>query len=221
MSLSFIDVNPNHNVKAVVIWLHGLGDTGHGFAPIVPELKLADSLGVRFVFPHAPVQPVTINNGMKMNSWYDIKSMDLDNRADEVGVRESADLVEALIKDEIAKGIPSQKIVLAGFSQGGVIALHLLGRLEHQLAGVMAMSTYMCAPQKLVDEKVAMNQQTPIIMMHGSQDEMVPMRIGVDAKNTLIDNGYNVKWFDYPMPHSVCPQQINQIGVWLTDILAD
>ncbi|MFT4924797.1 MAG: phospholipase/carboxylesterase [Phenylobacterium sp.] len=219
MSLPFIDVNPDGEVKAVVIWLHGLGDTGHGFAPIVPQLKLPQNLGIRFVFPHAPIQPVTINNGVAMNSWYDIKTMDLDGRADEVGVRESAAKVEALVDDEIAKGTPAEKIVLAGFSQGGVIALHLSTRFAHKLAGVMALSTYMCQGQKLVDEKHTANQHTPFFMAHGRMDNVVPMVAGEQAKDTLQQCDYQVLWHDYSMDHNVCAQEVEDISGWLQTVL--
>jgi len=215
MSLPYIDVNPQQPAKAVVIWLHGLGDTGHGFAPIVPELKVDPALAVRFVFPHAPTRPVTINNGMMMNAWYDIKSLDLDNRADEEGVIESAALVEALIGAEMAKGIDSNKIVLAGFSQGGVVALHVATRIKHKLAGVLAMSTYMCKPQQLAAQAHTANRKTPFFVAHGSNDEMVPMMAGKQAKQALEDNQYQVQWRQYPMGHSVCPEQLVDISTWL------
>lgn len=220
MSLDFVEINPPGEVKALVIWLHGLGDSGHGFAPIVPELKLDPSLGIRFIFPHAPVQPVTINGGMKMSSWYDIKSMDLESRADEAGVIESSALVEQIIEAQMAKGISSDKIILAGFSQGGVITLHLATRFNHQLAGIMALSTYMCAPQKLAEQKHHANDQTAIFMAHGRQDDVVPFQAGQSAKQTLESCGYQVSWQDYPMAHNVCIEQINAIGQWLTERLS-
>lgn len=219
MSLPYIDVNPDGEVKAVVIWLHGLGDTGHGFAPIVPELKIPAHLGIRFVFPHAPMQAVTINNGMTMNAWYDIKSMDMNDRADEAGVIESAAKVQALMDDEIAKGISSDRIVLAGFSQGGVIALHLATRLSQKLAGVMALSTYMCKPQKLAEQKHSANQQTPFFMAHGRMDDMVPVGAGEQAKTALLDCDYQVQWRDYPMQHNVCAEEVSDISAWLQQIL--
>jgi phospholipase/carboxylesterase len=221
MSLSYVDANPTGDVKAVVIWLHGLGDSGHGFAPIVPELKLADSLGIRFIFPHAPTRAVTINNGMQMNAWYDLKSLDLDNRADEAGVMESVASVRQLIENEMAKGIPSEKIVMAGFSQGGVIALHLSTRIEHKLAGVMALSTYMCKPETLGDEKHSANQQTPFLMAHGRMDNMVPMAAGEQARTALTDNGFDVQWHDYPMEHSVCGEEVVEVSRWLQSVFSD
>ena len=219
MSLEFVEINPTGETKAVVIWLHGLGDSGHGFAPIVPELKLAPELGIRFIFPHAPVQPVTINGGMEMNAWYDIKSLDMDNRADEAGVIESAALVEQLIEQQIKSGIPSEKIVLAGFSQGGVITLHLAPRLNYRLAGIMALSTYMCAPQKLAQQQHHANAQTAIFMGHGSADDVVPIQAGQHAKQTLEACGYQVSWHQYPMGHNVCFEQIQDISKWLSERL--
>ena len=213
--LPFVDVNPIGDVKAVVIWLHGLGDSGNGFAPIVPELKLPEELGVRFVFPHAPVRPVTINNGMEMRAWYDIKSLELDQRADIEGVRESAELVEALIEDEIAKGVPSEKILLAGFSQGGVIALHLGPRYQKKLAGIMALSTYLSEPEKLATEAHEANKETEIMFGHGQQDDVVPMFLGHSAYKVFEQNGYKVMWRDYLMQHNVCHQQISDISDWL------
>ena len=220
MSLEYVEINPSGEARAAVIWLHGLGDSGHGFAPIVPELNLADMLAVRFIFPHAPVQPVTINGGMAMNAWYDIKSLDLENRADESGVIASAALVEQLIAQQIAKGIPSEKIVLAGFSQGGVITLHLATRLKYKLAGIMALSTYMCAPQKLAQQMDSANVKTPIFMAHGSADDVVPLMAGQSAQQMLQQCGYTVSWKVYPMGHSVCIEQINDIAQWLTQRLS-
>jgi phospholipase/carboxylesterase len=163
-ALPYVEVNPINKAKATVIWLHGLGDSGNGFAPIVPDLKLPDELGIRFVFPHAPTRPVTINNGMSMRAWYDITSLDFNNRADSQGVKESSDLVADLIEKEIAQGIPADKIVLAGFSQGGVIALNLGTRFEKSLAGIMSMSSYMSEPEKLTDEAHCANKNTPIFL---------------------------------------------------------
>ncbi|WP_372626814.1 alpha/beta hydrolase [Arsukibacterium sp.] len=213
--LSFVDVKPAGPVKAAVIWLHGLGDSGHGFAPIVPELRLPADAGIRFLFPHAPEQPVTINGGMRMRSWYDIKTMDLAHRADETGVRQSAAAVQKLLDKLIADGLSSEQIVLAGFSQGGVIALHLLSRLPYKLAGVMALSTYMCAPEKLASEASAINKATPVFFGHGSQDPMVPMAAGQQAFHALKSAGFNVSWHDYRMEHSVCAQEVADISSFL------
>jgi phospholipase/carboxylesterase len=210
--LPFVDVKPQSQADAAVVWLHGLGDSGDGFAPIVPELRLPKSSGIRFLFPHAPVRPITINGGMQMRGWYDIKTWDLNDRADETGVRESAAAVTALLDKLIEQGIPANRILLAGFSQGGVIALHLLPRLPYKLAGVMALSTYMAIPGKLKDEMTAANKSTAVLVNHGTHDEVVPYSAGQAAFNALKFAGFNVNWVDYRMGHSVCPQQIADIS---------
>lgn len=219
-ALPYIETNPVSEIKATVIWLHGLGDSGHGFAPIVPELKLPDTLGVRFVFPHAPERPVTINGGMRMRAWYDIKSMDFDKRADLTGVRESAEQVEQLIEAEINNGVVPEKIILAGFSQGGVIALHLGPRFNKSLGGIMGLSTYMCQPELLADEAHPANQQTPVFMAHGEMDDVVPIAMGKTAYDTLAANQYNVSWQSYRMQHNVNMDEINAISQWLQARLA-
>ncbi|MDP4945300.1 MAG: alpha/beta hydrolase [Alishewanella sp.] len=210
--LPFVDVPAQGTAQAVVVWLHGLGDSGHGFAPIVPELRLPANAGVRFIFPHAPEIPVTINGGMRMRAWYDIKTMDLTNRADEAGVRQSAIAVTALLDKLISSGVPSERIMLAGFSQGGVIALHLLPRLPYKLAGFMALSTYMACPDKLSAEQLSHNKNTPVFIAHGTQDPVVPMAAGQQAYNTYKAAGFNVSWRDYRMPHSVCAQEVDEIS---------
>ena len=218
-TLPFVDTPSQGPCQSVVVWLHGLGDSGHGFAPIVPELRLPADAGIRFVFPHAPVQPVTINGGMEMRAWYDIKSMDLLSRADEAGVRDSAAKVQQLLDSLIAEGIPSERIVLAGFSQGGVIALHLLPRLPYKLAGVMALSTYLCAPDKLPAEAVATNKTTPVFIGHGTQDPVVPMAGGQQAFHALKNQGFQVRWHEYRMEHSVCAQEVADIRSFLQRLL--
>lgn len=218
-ALPFVEVNPKTAHDAVVIWLHGLGDSGNGFAPIVPELRLPNHMAVRFVFPHAPVRPVTINNGMAMRSWYDIKTMDFNHRADVVGVEESSVSVSALIEAEHAKGIAYDRILLAGFSQGGVIALNIATRFEHKLAGVMALSTYMSEPELLSQKGLDVNKQTEFFCAHGQQDEVVPMFLGHAAYKVLKENGYNVHWKDYLMQHNVCPQELADISAWIQKVL--
>ena len=218
-ALPYVEVNPKSKAKATVIWLHGLGDSGNGFAPIVPEMKLPDELGIRFVFPHAPMRSVTINNGMAMRAWYDISSLDFNNRADNQGVKESSDLVADLIEKEIAQGIPAHKIVLAGFSQGGVIALNLGTRYEKSLAGIMSMSSYMNEPETLNDEAHAANKNTPIFVAHGTDDDVVPIFMGNTAFKVLESNGYKVTWHEYAMQHNVCMQQLNDISTWLQETL--
>ncbi len=211
--LPFVDVTTATPHTASVIWLHGLGDSGNGFAPIVSQFRFPSELGIRFIFPHAPIRPVTINNNMPMRAWYDIKSMDFENRADKSGVEVSAEQVKTLIQAEIDAGIPANKIVLAGFSQGGVIALHLANILPFKLAGVLAMSTYLSHAPVQADNVA--NGQTPIMMMHGSQDDVVPYSLGVHSYQQLQQAGYTINWQEYPMQHNVCPEQINDIAQWL------
>ncbi|XOV79832.1 MAG: alpha/beta hydrolase [Aestuariibacter sp.] len=214
--LPFVDVNPQRPHDAVVIWLHGLGDSGNGFAPIVPQLGLPDELAIRFVFPHAPVIPVTINNGMAMRAWYDIKNLSFEDRADMEGVMRSAGQVRLLIEEEIAKGTPAERIVLAGFSQGGVIAYYLGLRFEQKLAGIMTLSTYMCdADTQKLDWHEA-NKATPIFASHGVYDEMVPIALGKAASQNLSDAGYQVQWQQYPIQHNVCMEQLQEVASWLT-----
>ena len=213
--LDFLEVAPPVEADATVIWLHGLGDSGHGFAPIVPELKLSNTHSIRFIFPHAPMRNVTINNGLAMPAWYDIRSMELDKRADPNGVAESAQQVVELIEAEISRGIRPERIILAGFSQGGVIALHLGPRLPYQLAGIMGLSTYMSEPEKLVAEKTSANQHTPILMCHGRADEVVPFNFGQQAKMWLETAGFAVEWHDFMMQHNVCMEEIQVISTWI------
>lgn len=213
MSLEFVEYTAKGEHKASVIWLHGLGDSGDGFLPVASQLALPDELGVRFIFPHAPIQPVTLNGGMAMRSWYDIKSMDLDKRADETGVRESAAKVEQLIEQELASGIAADKIILAGFSQGGVVSLHLAPRFAQKLAGVMALSTYMCAPDKFADE--VKQSSLNVFMAHGRHDDVVPHSAGRNAFDVLQANNMDVSWQDYPMAHQVCGEELAAIRQWL------
>ena len=201
-----------------VIWLHGLGADGHDFEPIVPELRLPAELGLRFVFPHAPVQPVTLNGGMAMRAWYDIISLDRGGPVDEAGIRASAAILDNLIVREQERGIAADKIVVAGFSQGGAIALHSALRSSERLAGVMGLSTYLPLRDKFSDE-VAVST-LPIFMAHGTLDPVVAMALGRDAADLLIANGFSVEWHDYPMAHAVCPQEINDIRDWLLSIYA-
>lgn len=213
--LPCVEVNPSQPHDAVVIWLHGLGDSGNGFAPIVPQLNIPEDFAIRFVFPHAPVRPVTINNGFEMRAWYDIKSMNFEDRADRAGVEESVKLVEQLIQAEIDKGISPQRIVLAGFSQGGVIAYHLGLRFAHQLAGLMCLSTYMCDNEEDEKDWQQTNIGTPILVGHGKWDDVVPPELGKLAYSRLQARGYNIEWQEYPMQHNVCLEQTQYISKWL------
>jgi phospholipase/carboxylesterase len=217
--LQYVDIPSKQKHTATVIWLHGLGDSGHGFAPIVPELKLPEDSNVRFIFPHAPERPVTINGGMRMRAWYDIVSMDFNHRADRQGVEESAAQVSELLEAEIAAGIAPENIVLAGFSQGGVIALHMATRMQHKLAGVMALSTYMCEPETLTDQGSDANKQTPIFMAHGQFDDVVPPFLGNAAFKTLEENGYDASMQMYPMQHNVCMEELADIKAFLIKTL--
>jgi phospholipase/carboxylesterase len=217
--LPCVEVQPSGQARSAVIWLHGLGADGHDFEPIVPYLNIPDSAGVRFVFPNAPQIPVSINWGMVMPAWYDITEADLRKRHDEAGVRRSAEQVEALIRRENERGIPAGRIVLAGFSQGGAIALHLGLRYPEKLAGIMALSTYLVCEDSLEQELGDANRDTPLFQAHGIQDPMVPLDRGEAARNRLGELGIQVQWQAYPMMHEVCPQEIQDIGNWLNRVL--
>jgi len=210
-----IEIETGPRPEAAVIWLHGLGADGHDFEPIVPELRLTKA--VRFVFPHAPVRPVTINNGMRMRAWYDILQFGA-GPEDEKGIRESEGLLRKLIEGEKAKGLKSEKIVLAGFSQGGAIVLHTGLRYPERLAGIMALSTYLPLQEKL-SEAVKENRDLPIFMAHGSYDDIIPLRRAEQSKDLLVKSGYPVDWRTYPMPHSVCPEEIGHISQFLAKTL--
>lgn len=215
MTIDAVVIEPPAEANAAVIWLHGLGDSGNGFAPIVPAFNLGEAHGIRFVFPNAPEQPVTINNGYIMRSWYDIKSMNLLERADLQGVLESEQRVRDLIEDQIAKGIPSERIILAGFSQGGVMTLFTALRLEYKLAGILALSCYLPTGDKLPEGLQEANKETPILQMHGDADDVVPESAGLLANHALVQGGYRTSWLTYPMGHSVHPEQITAIRNWL------
>lgn len=215
--LETVEVSTGANPTCSVIWLHGLGADGHDFEPIVPELDL-DGLDMRFVFPHAPVRPVTLNGGMPMRAWFDILNLDRDGQVDEPGIRASADQVEALIGRENRRGIPDQRIVLAGFSQGGAIALHLGLRRPSALAGIMALSTYMPLARTLAAEASEVAKDIPMFMAHGRQDPVLPVGLGELARDRLLERGHAVQWRSYDMPHAVCNEEIQDIGVWLRSL---
>ena len=219
--LDCVVLEPGRPADAAVIWLHGLGASGHDFPPVVAELGLPEDHAVRFVFPHAPRIPVTINGGMVMPAWYDILNMDFDQRrVDEDGVRASAARLEDLVARERDRGIPAARTVLAGFSQGGAIALHAGLRHPERLAGVLALSTYLAVDGDAEDERAASNLDVPILQCHGSQDPMVPMTKGEAARDRLRELGYEVEWEDYPMQHQVCMEEIERIGAWLRRVLS-
>ena len=198
-----------------IIWLHGLGADGHDFASIVPELVSPDWPALRFVFPHAPVRPVTINNGMAMRAWYDIYSFEPKAPQDEKGTREAISQVEALIAREHARGVPSERIVLAGFSQGGAIALAAGLRHAEKLAGIVALSTYLPIADKLPAERSAANAEVPVFWGHGSFDPVVVLQRGLDSRAALEVLGYKVDWHIYPMAHAVHPQEIADLRRWI------
>ncbi len=203
---------------ATVIWLHGLGADGHDFEPIVPELQLPDDLSIRFIFPHAPVRPITINGGEEMRAWYDFIPHSENSGIEDI--IESASQVRAFLKREIDAGINPSNIVLAGFSQGGVIALYTGLRYEHRLAGILALSTYLPDPQSTEKERSDANLAIPIMMAHGTMDPMIPVMRAATARENLIRMGYDVRWFDYPMGHQVCREEIDEVSRFLTEVLA-
>ena len=219
-----VEVETGANPVGSVIWLHGLGADGHDFEAIVPELRLPAPLPLRFVFPHAPVRPVTINGGMAMRAWYDIVSFDKEGRADESGIRDSSALVDALVEREQQRGIDNSKIVIAGFSQGGAIALHNVLRTPLKLAGLMALSAYLPLQDTLDSEVVenpdAGDTSLPVFMGHGRADPMVPCDGGRQSADFLENLGYTVEWHDYPMAHAVCAQEIADISNWLQAVYA-
>jgi phospholipase/carboxylesterase len=218
VSLQTIAVETGPRPGAAVIWLHGLGADGHDFEPIVPELRLPASKPVRFIFPNAPQRPVTINMGMRMPAWYDILQLG-GGAEDEAGIRESQAALEKLIEQQKRQGIPARRIVLAGFSQGGAIVLQTALRHAERLAGVMALSTYLPLRDRLATERHAMNADLPIFMAHGSFDPMLPMLRAEQSRDLLQSMGYAVEWREYPMPHSVCPEEIAHIAQFLLRIL--
>ena len=213
-----VEVQTGPEPSASVIWLHGLGADGHDFEPIVPELRLPDTLPLRFVFPHAPVRPVTINGGMAMRAWYDIVSFDRGGPVDAAGIGESTASLEALIAREEQRGIDPRRIVVAGFSQGGAIAINTVLRSDKKLAGLMALSTWLAMPEAL--QGGALDTSMPVFMAHGQFDPMIPMQYGRSSADALVEAGFRVEWHDYPMAHAVCPQEIDDIRTWLLGVLS-
>lgn len=203
---------------AAVLWLHGLGADGHDFAPIVPQLGAVPSW-TRFVFPHAPPRPVSINFGMRMRAWYDIRDEGNGFVSDPGHLRESQGAVEALIEAEVEAGIPPERIVLAGFSQGGAVALQTALRHPRRLAGLMALSTYLPLADTLAAERSAANADLPVFMAHGEQDPLIGVERALASRDTLLRLGYHVEWRAYPMPHAVCPEEIRDVGAWIARVL--
>ncbi len=218
--LETVEIEPQSETHAAIIWLHGLGADGHDFEPIVPYLKLPPELGVRFVFPHAPVRPVTINAGMTMRAWYDLSSADLARGEDDPGIRDSERQVRELLAREIERGIPSSRIVLAGFSQGGAMALHTGLRYEDPLAGILALSCYLPLASTLLVERQQANARTSIFMAHGSLDNVVPIQLGNASYRQLEALGYDVAWHEYRIAHEVNMDEIASIGQWLRERLS-
>ncbi|MEO0574936.1 MAG: alpha/beta fold hydrolase [Pseudomonadota bacterium] len=203
------------NPDAAVILMHGLGADGHDFVPIVKEMSLPDTLAVRFVFPHAPHRPVTINGGMAMPAWFDILGLDRTTAADEAGIRESSALLSGLIDEQIAAGIAPERIVIAGFSQGGAIALFTGLTRKAPLAGVLALSTYLPLQQVVAEEHAARQSALPILMVHGTDDPVLPIALAEEARDFMQALNYEIQWQTYPMPHSVCMEEIVLMREWL------
>lgn len=210
-----VTLSPQVPAVASVILLHGLGADGNDFVPIVGELGLPDSLPVRFVFPHAPLRPVTVNNGFVMRAWYDIVSFTPEGRADRAGTAESARRVADCMAREQQRGVAPGRIVLAGFSQGGAVALYAGLRYPERLAGILAMSCYLPFPEALAAEKTAANADVPILLCHGRSDPVVPIAMGLEAREELRAEGFTPEWHDYPMQHAVCMQEIADVARWL------
>ncbi|MEC4722153.1 alpha/beta hydrolase [Noviherbaspirillum sp. CPCC 100848] len=217
--LETIEIETAPNPSVSVIWLHGLGADGNDFVPIVRELDLDGCPAIRFVFPHAPTMPVTINNGYVMRAWYDILGLDLGQREDMAGLRKSQALVEALIANEKARGIPAHRIILAGFSQGCAMTLQTGLRHPEKLAGLLCLSGYLPLHQSVPDERHSTNHDTPIFLVHGRSDPVIPIALAQKSRDILISLGYNVEWHDYMMPHSVCQEEIDDISAWFKRIL--
>ena len=213
--LESLEVTTGDDPEYSVIWLHGLGADGHDFEPIVPFLGLKPGTAVRFIFPHALMRPVTVNGGAVMRAWYDIIELSTSRGQDEAGIRHSAEKIRELIEHEINRGIPASSIILAGFSQGGAMALHVGLRYREKLAGIMALSSYLLFPERLNSELSDVNSTTPVFMGHGTQDPVVPYVLGQAAHAALLAGRWPVEWHSYPIPHSVSQPEIADIGRWL------
>lgn len=217
--LETIDVETAPNPNAAIIWLHGLGADGHDFEPIVPELVRKGTAAWRFVFPNAPVRPVTINSGMRMRAWYDIVGLDRRAQEDAAGFADADTKVRELIAREATRGIAAGRVVLAGFSQGGAVSLYMLSRLVEKLAGVVALSCYVPRQVTFAAERAMANDATPIFMAHGQADSTVPFLLGAKSRDFLLAHGYAVKWHEYPMAHSVCAEEVADIRDFLFRVL--
>ncbi len=221
--IEFIERQTGLDPTHAVIWLHGLGADGHDFEPVVDQFNLPEDISVRFIFPHAPIRPITVNNGMEMRGWFDIVDMDFDMRRseteDRAGVEHSTEIVKALIEQENQRGIPTEKIILAGFSQGGAIALFAGLRLESRLAGIIGLSTYLPASATTAEELSDANKSTPLFMAHGTQDPIIPIHSATQSYEMLVELGYEIEWHTYDMPHSVSQEEIRHISNFLNQQL--
>ena len=215
MKLEHFAVETGPRPRFTIIWMHGLGADGHDFEPLVPELVAPGMPALRFVFPHAPVIPVTLNNGYRMRAWYDIAGIDRRSAEDFAGMQTSAEAIGALVEEQKRAGVPSERIVIAGFSQGGAMALHIATRGAEKLAGVIALSCYLPLAAQLAAKKSAANADTPIFMAHGTQDPVVPYPLGQESRALLEGAGYRVEWHAYPMPHSVSEAEVADIRAFL------
>ena len=213
--IQHLELNTGANPKGSIIWMHGLGADCWDFVSIVKELALPDDLPLRFIFPQAPTRPITINNGQVMPGWYDISMAELHRKPDEAGVRQSQAAIEQLIAREIERGIPADKIILAGFSQGGAIALQTGLRCREALGGIMALSTYLTLDDSLAAEATIANANIPILMAHGTQDPLIPLSLAVASRTKMEARGYKVEWREYPMQHSLCMEEVEDIGAWI------
>lgn len=213
--LDYVEVATAANPLYSVIWLHGLGADGHDFEPIVPYLGLSPATAVRFIFPHALMRPVTVNGGAVMRAWYDIIEISTSKGQDEAGITHSAGKIRALIDFEIARGIPAARIILAGFSQGGAMALHVALRYPQKLAGIMALSAYLLFPERLQSECSKANSETPVFIGHGTHDPVVPFMLGQAMRSALQAGQWPLEFHSYPIPHSVSPPEIADIGRWM------
>ena len=210
-----VEISTGPNPTAAVIWLHGLGADGHDFQPVVPQLVWPDAPGIRFIFPHAPVRPVTLNNGMAMRAWYDIVSLTGNRDQDQKGIADSVNDTAALVRRERERGIDADRIVVAGFSQGGAIALQLAVRYPEKLAGLIALSTYMLLDHRLENDRHEANKDLPLFVGHGRSDPMVPFMLGEQLAERMRSLGHPVEWHSYPMLHAVCPEEIADLSAWL------
>ncbi len=219
--VEYIELQTGVDPKWSVIWLHGLGADGHDFEPVAPQLGFTDQLAARFIFPHAPIRPITINGGMEMRGWYDITGLHFDRKEDRPGLEQSMRIVEGLIEQEVARGVATKNIFLAGFSQGGAIALFTALRLEATLAGVIALSTYLPDAGSSKNERHTANAKTPIFMAHGTHDPVIPLTLAEQSYQSLKKMAYQVEWKTYPMEHSVSAEEIRDISHFMHAVIGN